>query len=799
MYEFWSRLLDTSDFPPRWNCGHWTEGHGWLHILSDIGIWSAYFAIPAMLAYFMVRRKDLPFRKVFLLFAAFILLCGTTHLMEAIIFWWPGYRLAGVIKLTTALVSWTTVLALVGVVPNFLRMRSPEELEREIAARQRAEDTLQQTNAALEHRVQQRTSELAAANSVLQAEREWFRTTLASIGDAVITTDTEGRVTSLNAVAEQLTGWKQSAAAGQELTTVFRIVNDATREPVPNPAARALEQGMIVGLANHTLLIAKDGAERFIDDSAAPIKSESGEVLGAVLIFRDISERYKADQALRESEARFLQLADAIPQLAWMAQPDGHIDWYNSRWYEYTGKSVAEMEGWGWQSVHDPQVLPAVNQRWKESLATGNPFEMVFPLRGADGKFRHFLTRVMPFRDAHGKLTRWFGTNTDISAQLQTQEELRQVAAKLSEADRRKDEFLATLAHELRNPLAPIRTGLELMKVVKDDSALLDEIRSAMERQTDQLVRLVDDLLDVSRITHGKLELRTCRVKLADVMKSAIEASRPMIDDAHHHLTVKLPDQPIEFDADPHRLAQILSNLLNNSAKYTPDGGQISLTAERRGAQVMLTVADNGIGIPADMLDRVFQMFTQIQRPVETGSPGLGIGLTLVKSLVTMHGGSIEVHSDGHNQGSEFRICLPILEDVHSESMGTPDRNAPPNGAKPRRVLVVDDNVDAARTLSLIINVLGAEVRVANDGQRAIEAAAEFLPDLILMDIGMPIMNGYDAARRIRQESWGKTITLVALTGWGQEEDRARTKEAGFDHHLVKPADPAGIRKLLTQ
>jgi PAS domain S-box-containing protein len=796
--DFWTKLLDTSDFPARWNCGRWTEAHGWLHILSDLGVWSAYFAIPAILAYFMVRRKDLPFRKVFLLFAAFILLCGTTHLMEAIIFWWPAYRLAGLIKLATAIVSWTTVFALVGVVPTFLRMRSPEELEREIDARKKAEDILQLTNAALEQRVQERTSELAAANAVLQSEREWFRTTLASIGDAVITTNTIGQVTTLNSVAERLTGWTQHEASGQDLANVFQIINDATRQPVDSPAMRALAEGTIVGLANHTLLIAKDGTERFIDDSAAPIRSESGELIGAVLIFRDITERYKTDHALRESEARFLQLADAIPQLAWMAQPDGHIDWYNSRWYEYTGATLKDMEGWGWQSVHDPNVLPSVIQKWNESLESSRPFEMEFPLRGADGVFRHFLTRVMPFRDAKGSVIRWFGTNTDISEQKRTQDELRRAAARLSEADRRKDEFLATLAHELRNPLAPIRTGLEVMKIKKDDPAVIEEIHTTMVRQTQQLIALVDDLLDVSRITQGKLVLRTCRVKLSDVVTSAIEASQPMIDDAGHALTVRLPEEPIYLDADPHRLAQILSNLLNNAAKYTPERGRIQVTAKRRGSEIVLAVSDTGIGIPADMLDRVFQPFTQVERPVEKGYTGLGIGLTLVKSLVTMHGGSIDVRSNGLNQGSEFRVLLPVAEadDAQRISLSKDDHAiAPPTP----RVLIVDDNQDAARTLGIMVKVLGSEMRIASDGREAIEIAAEFRPNLILMDIGMPRMNGYEAARYIRQQPWGKEITLVALTGWGQDEDRSRTKEAGFDYHLVKPADPAELRRLLTQ
>lgn len=774
--EFWSRLLDTSDFPARWHCGRWTAGHGWLHILSDIGVWSAYFAIPCVLLYFIWRRQDLPFRRIFVLFAAFILLCGTTHLMEAIIFWWPAYRLAGVIKLLTAVVSWVTVGALAWTAPKVLLLKSPEQLEREVA---------------------KRTAELAAATSRLAAEREWFSTTLASIGDAVIATDTQGRVTMLNEVAEKLTGWNAKEAKDHPLSDVFRIVNEQTRQPVPNPALRALADGTIVGLANHTVLIAKDGKETFIDDSAAPIRDNSGNISGAVLVFRDITDRKKADAELRESEARFVQLADAIPQLVWMAGPDGHIDWYNNRWYEYTGTSYAQMEGWGWQSVQDPDVLPQVLARWKESLATGNPFNMTFPLRGADGEYRPFLTRVMPVKDDAGKVIRWFGTNTDISELQRLENELRQSAAELSEADRRKDEFLATLAHELRNPLAPIRTGLEVMKLAADDPSTFEEVRSTMERQTQQLITLVDDLLDVSRISRGKLELRKCRVKLADVLQSAVEASTPFINEAGHELTVTIPE-PIIVDADPHRLAQVVSNLLSNAAKYTPEGGRISLSSEHQNGEVVISVCDNGIGIPTEMQTQIFEMFTQIDRPMEKGYTGLGIGLTLSKSLVDLHHGRIEVFSEGVNQGCEFRVRLPLPADTPAEEPQSRQLQLNTTHQLRRKILVVDDNKAAATLLSMSVKMLGCEVRTAGDGEEAIRVATEFRPDVILMDIGMPKMNGYDAARHLRQQPWGQKILLVALSGWGTTADQQRSQEAGFDHHLIKPADPSALQRLLT-
>jgi len=318
MLDFLGSLFDASGFPARWRCGAWTPLHGWLHILSDLGVWSAYMAIPAVLGFFVARKKDVPFRGILLLFTAFILACGTTHLMEAVIFWWPAYRLAGVLKLATAVVSWVTVIALVRVTPRMLAMRAPEELEREVAARRAAEAGLHRANADLEERVRERTDQLRRANADLFAERERFRTTLSSIGDAVIATDTAGRVTFLNPVAEVLTGWSADGAAGEALRSVFHIVNETTRNEVENPADRALRNGAIVGLANHTVLIGRDGREHPIDDSAAPIRDAAGGVAGAVLVFRDITERQRTENQVRASEERYRHLFEANPHPMWV-------------------------------------------------------------------------------------------------------------------------------------------------------------------------------------------------------------------------------------------------------------------------------------------------------------------------------------------------------------------------------------------------------------------------------------------------------------------------------------------------
>jgi CheY-like chemotaxis protein/two-component sensor histidine kinase len=374
--------------------------------------------------------------------------------------------------------------------------------------------------------------------------------------------------------------------------------------------------------------------------------------------------------------------------------------------------------------------------------------------------------------------------------------ERRRAEVALQDADRRKDEFLATLAHELRNPLAPICTGLELLKMSADDPQASEEVREMMQRQTRHMVRLIDDLMDISRITRGKIELKKQQVELAEIVRDAVAATRPLVQAGKHQLKVDLPRQPVFLFADESRLTQVITNLLNNAIKYTPREGQIELAADCTADDVILRVTDSGVGIPADKLDSVFDMFAQIQQDHESGHTGLGIGLSLVKSLVEMHGGSVTVTSRGRNLGTTFLLRLPRASAAPVVGPATPDAS---NGHAPDkcRVLVVDDNVDALKSLSRMVELLGSEVRRAHDGLQAIEMAREFKPDIVLMDIGMPRLNGYDAARRIRQEPWGQELTLIATTGWGQDADRQRTADAGFDQHLVKPIDLSKLREVL--
>ena len=1072
------------------------------------------------------------------------------------------------------------------------------------------------------------------AEDALRQHSEWLRVTLASIGDAVITTDAEGRVTFLNAVAQSLTGWSETAALGHRLTDVFRIVHEDTRQPVDNPAIQALETGTVVRLANHTVLIARTGEEHPIDDSAAPIKDESGTTIGSVLVFRDVSERkrnelarahlaaivessedaiisknregvilswnkgaehlfgftaqeaigqsvmmlipadrrdeeygilarigrgepvehfetvrlarggrrvdisltaspirndakevigassiardvsrrktvevrdrFLADldetlrqvseaeaitvtaaqalgshlqanrcayatveededtfqltgnytdgvhsivgrytfrqfgeeclrlmragepyvvadaesdpritaaerasyeitairavicvpilkqrrfvaamavhslrprawdpdevalvqrvasrcwesiertrvtQELRESEHLFRALANSSANLAWMAHPDGWIYWYNEQWYEYTGTTPADMQGWGWEQVHDPGMLPAVKERWQHSIATGTPFEMVFPLRGADGTFRRFLTRVNPVRDSRGGVVHWFGSNTDVESERQaaeanaelrereqlarheaelqkrllyslfmqaptliavlrgpdylvelanppvckiwgrTEEELHNqplldvlpelrhqvfpsllrdvyesgipyvgnetpailarkggppetvyfnfvyspfrnmegdiegvfvIASDVTEqvlarnqlnelreaaesANRAKDEFLAMLGHELRNPLSPILTALQLMKLRGSDAS--ERERTVIERQVTHLTRLVDDLLDVSRIARGKVELKEEIVEIAEIVAKAIEIASPLLEQRTHTLNVDVQRKGLIVRGDSTRLSQVVSNLLTNAAKYTPPGGHITIRTEENHEEVVVRVRDTGMGIAPEVLPKVFDLFVQERQAIDRSQGGLGLGLTIVRNLVERHGGTVSAHSDGPGKGSEFVMRLPRASVRSLSNDDGPGDGAVPESLVSRqgdslRILVVDDNVDSAEMLAAALSAKGYDTRVAHDAPVALHVAAAFRPAVALLDIGLPVMDGYELATHLRDIPGLNGMKLIALTGYGQESDRQKSREAGFHHHLVKPVDLVILESVLAE
>lgn len=502
-------------------------------------------------------------------------------------------------------------------------------------------------------------------------------------------------------------------------------------------------------------------------------------------------ERQRAREARRSGEERFRELANNIDQIAWTLNEKGETTWYNRRWYEFSGTTLEEMTAGGGGRFQHPAHVNRVTERFQQCVTNGEPWEDTFPLRGKDGSYRWFLSRAVPIRDENGRIIRWFGTNTDVTA-------LRELEEALREADHRKDEFLATLAHELRNPLAPIRNAVQILRLKGPPSLELQWAREVIDRQVQQMTHLIDDLMDVSRIARNTIELRKENVELGAILQTAVETSRPLINASGHSITVTQPPQPIYLNADSTRMAQVFSNLLNNAAKYSEKSGRIELTAERDGYEVVVSVRDHGIGIPREMLPRIFDLFTQVDRSLERAHGGLGIGLTLVRRLVEMHGGSVTAQSEGAGKGSVFTVRLPIAVPLPAAKDRTAAADTPLDARQEHRILIVDDNDDAATSLSVMLTILGYETHTAADGVSGLEAAMEFRPHAILLDIGIPKMNGYDVARRIREQPWGEKMVLIAVTGWGQAEDIQRTLEAGFDHHLVKPVDPADLTKLLS-
>ncbi len=556
---------------------------------------------------------------------------------------------------------------------------------------------------------------------------------------------------------------------------------------------------------NHfdTVRLNANGARISVAVTVSPIKDEAGNIIAASTIARDITNQKETARALLESEGRVRSALEAAELGTWnVVDPETMELRSDKRFREIFGSHTDDDLDFDTAlgTIH-PDDQRRVQDAVDAAINADNPvpyeieYRVVWPDDSVHWVFAKGQSRFESI-DGVRRLVSFDGTVMDITEQRALQEELREAVARLSEADRRKDEFLATLAHELRNPLAPIRTGLDALRLSGDDSDARERILQMMVGQAEHVVHLIDDLLDVSRITRGKMQLRRRRVDLAAIVRKAIEATESIIVNAGHELTVKLPEDAVYLHADPTRLLQILSNLLNNAGRYTEPSGHIWLTVHAGNEEVVISVRDNGKGIPAGLETRIFELFEQASRSQdEEFQPGLGIGLTLVKNLVEMHGGSIEARSDGIGKGSTFTVRLPKEDPpVHETSDRTPARQA-----SALRVLVVDDNKEAAETLAMLIEMFGNDVCTAYDGEQAYTLAAEFLPDVVFMDIGMPKVNGYEAVRNIRAEPWAEHMKLVALTGWGQVEEKRRTKDAGFDAHLVKPADSKVIKDLLAK
>jgi PAS domain S-box-containing protein len=520
-------------------------------------------------------------------------------------------------------------------------------------------------------------------------------------------------------------------------------------------------------------------------------------VRGAII---DVTMRKQAEERLQASEERYRTLFESIDdgvcviELLYDAagKPcDYRFLEVNPAFVAHTG--LADAVG---KTVRS--LVPTHENHWFDTYgrvaATGEPARFIDEAAGLGRWYDVYAARVGP-AGSH-KVVVLF---TDITQRRETELELRRLADGLAEEDRRKTEFLATLAHELRNPLAPIRSGLQLMRRAGGDPAALARVQDIMDRQLDQLVHLVDDLLDVARITRGQIELKPAWIGLEDVVRAAVDASMPLIEASRHRLDLRLPAEPLTLYADATRLTQVISNLLNNAAKYTPRGGSIVLAAERDGEQAVIVVSDNGIGIPGESLETVFQMFTQIPHPSQHGHGGLGIGLSLVRSLVELHGGSIGAASGGIGAGSVFTVRLPLAGKnccVEAPLLAPAPAQLQSAGL---RLLVVDDNRDAAETLAALLGVMGHSAPVAADGHQALRMIASLRPDIVFLDIGMPGMSGYEVAQAVRADPQLDKVRLVALTGWGGEADRARSAAAGFDAHLTKPATVTAIEEVLVR
>ncbi|MFM0128994.1 PAS domain S-box protein [Paraburkholderia sediminicola] len=507
----------------------------------------------------------------------------------------------------------------------------------------------------------------------------------------------------------------------------------------------------------------------------------------------DISERKDAQTVLLRQAAIFEHLSDAIV----ITDLRGNITDFNAGGERMLGYRRREILGKPIAIFHPPEDALRIRREVLAALAADGTWRRELTFVRRDGTRGVCETVVKPLANARGDIYGAVSVSRDITGRRRAEQQLQRLNLELSKADRRKDEFLATLAHELRNPLAPMRNVLEILRLKDFADPQLSWSRDVFDRQLQHMTHLVDDLLEVSRITQGKLELRKQRrLELARAMQSAMEAARPTVQASAHHLSVTLPREPLYLDADPTRLSQMILNLLNNAAKYTPPGGSISLAAEREGDEAVIVVRDSGIGIPREHLDSVFEMFSQLAPALERSQGGLGIGLALVRGLAELHGGTVAAFSSGPGSGSEFVIRLPLSKATPEQSESAPPEVPRTAGL---RVVIVDDNADAADSLAMVLELEGHKVRTAGDGIAGLELIGEFAPQAVILDIGLPGLNGYELARRIRHEHHDTGILLIAVTGWGQQQDKQTAEEAGFDHHFTKPVDPRELQRVLSR
>ena len=636
------------------------------------------------------------------------------------------------------------------------------------------------------------------AEIALHDSRERFQKIVSQAATGMVEMDVNGTITLVNQRFCTMLGYEDTELLGRSILDIT-APDSVERTAVTLGGLLATGEGFQIDKHYRR----KDGSLVSATSSVNPVRGANGAYQAVVAIVLDTTESKRAAEALRASQERYRKLFESMDQAFAILELefDGAgraVDWTyletNPAFSAQTGLAgvagkkmrglIADPEPW-WLDELGAVARSGQPRRFEQALRAGGRWLDIYMTPIGDAGTRASSDRIaVLFRD--------------ISERKAAEETLRRLAHDLAEADRRKTEFLATLAHELRNPLAPIRSGLGVMRLNRELPAGMARVREMMERQVTHMVHLIDDLLDVARISGGKLNLRMERIALNGLLSSAVETSLPLIEAAHHALVLDLPDATLLVDGDATRLAQVVSNLLNNAAKYTPAGGRIGLSLHADAGQAVVVVTDTGIGIPPHALESVFEMFSQVGSGAERAQGGLGIGLSLVRQLVQMHGGSVDAHSAGAGSGSRFTVRLPLAPGVPEPAPGEPETQAGTDAESASlRVLVVDDNVDAAQTLAMILDIEGYATQVAHSGVQALEISAAFQPAVVFLDIGMPGMDGYETAAALRRLPLTDTPCLVALTGWGAEHDRARSREAGFDHHLTKPVDLGTVQKLL--
>ena len=626
----------------------------------------------------------------------------------------------------------------------------------------------------------------------LRQSEERFRILVESVQDyAIFMLDTRGRIISWNLGAKRLKGYEESEIVGRHLSTFYRIEDIAEGRPT-----RLLNEALTRGsTSDEGWRVRKDGSQFWASAVITALRDSAGRHIGFAKVTRDITEQRRQEETARQlaaaalmaSEERFASFAQHLPGLAWIKDLDGRYTYINDAAATAFGASREAIIGRTDAEIFPPTVAAEFQRNDRQALESWTGIEVIELLPDSSGELRHSIVSKFPIADAQGEFHLIGGVAIDITDRVRAEEALH-------EADRHKTEFLATLSHELRNPLAPIRNSVHLLRTESSELPR-DRIYRILDQQLDHLVRLVDDLLELSRISSGKVALRLEPVDLNTVLQAAADTSGPLIASKHHQLRIELADAPMMVRGDPVRLVQVVANLLNNAAKYTPDSGQIGLLLRRDGAEAVITVRDSGLGIPDDMLPRVFDMFTQVDQSLHRAQGGLGIGLALARSLVELHSGRITAHSRGAEQGSEFTVRLPLVDAdaatprIRSIAPGRAVR-CPPSARgrrQPRRS--GQPRPDPYR--------MGAEARSAYNGPSALELVRSWAPATVLLDLGMPGMDGYVVAYRIRQDPATSAVRLIALTGWGSADDRRHTAAAGFDDHWVKPVDPMQLQEML--